>query len=201
MAKWRKDRSYGCVHLQKLKQGSSSWKLCLQHIANWNVPAWAMERNSKGLLLELSCEKLLFYETKKKRKKKRKNLLLPLLSSCVVKGAKAKERPPPCAIVGLLRYVYENNMINNASARLAVWKGERGNLNSIKWFFSSLVLYTIFHLQHDVLWFHICLGARTYSFYSLVARKIDCYTFSFHHNSLRVCSFFLRDSDLAVATS
>lgn len=80
-----------------------------------------------------SHEKLLFYE-KTKREGEEKNFYCHCCRVCVVKGAR-RQRPPPVHLLGALALcVYENCMINNAPA-LAVWKGERSNLNSIKWLF------------------------------------------------------------------
>lgn len=60
-------------------------------------------------------------------------------------------------------------------------KGERSNLNSIKWFF-SLVLYTIFHLTWCIMVSHLSRSPELTLFISLVAEKINCYTSSFHRD-------------------
>lgn len=95
-----------------------------------------------------------FMKTKSRKKEKKRTFLLPLLSSvCCKRSEKAESSDHlQCNCLALALCVYENYMINNAPALpCLVWKGERSDLNSIKWFF--FISLTIFHLLHDVLWF------------------------------------------------
>lgn len=109
------------------------------------------------------------------------------------------------AIVGLLRYVMCTKVIWLITLLLclAVWKGDRSNLNSIEWIF-SLVRYfssttwciTVSHLSRG--------PELTLSYISLVAAVPAFFpSLSFGHCELALCEFFVtfRDYDHSAATA
>ena len=122
-----------------------------------------------------------FMKTKSRKKEKKRTFLLPLLSSvCCKRSEKAESSDHlQCNCWALALCVYENYMINNAPALpCLVWKGERSNLNSIKWF-----LYFAHNFSSTtwcIMVFKFVSEPELTRLLFSLSRKRDCYTFSFH---------------------
>lgn len=141
---------------------TTSWK-CIRRKAHEEIISTLGDIQHKKGAPHITWEIVMLCLSKPKKKGKKRTYYCYCCRVCC-KSEWTERATTSRAIVGLLRYVMCTKVIwlITLPLCLAVWKGDRSNLNSIEWIFFAGALFFIYYMMYYG--FAFVSGSRTYSF-------------------------------------